>query len=180
MSNASQFYGGLKRKFQYFSASGTFYPTQAMLDAGGVLELDIRGGGGGMSVYDGERGYTPGGNSKHKTFYQLLDLTSITVTIGAGGSSGQPGTAGGSTSFGTLTVPGGARGENGGGFSGMGSGNEGSCNQQGFRASNQNWNGQVLVYAQTNSAWAGSGMGGGYSSSSGASGSVLVSWFERG
>ena len=170
--------GSLVRKFQYFSASGTFYPTQGLLDAGGVVELDIRGGGGGMSTYNGDHPFTAGGSSKHRDLYLITSLAPITVTVGAGGSAGNPGATGGSSAFGTLTIPGGSGAQNDA-QPAMGSGNEGKAGNISFRASNSAWNGQVAVYCESDTAWPGSGAGGGYSSSNGKSGSVLVSWWEK-
>ena len=170
--------GSLKRNFQYFSVSGTFYPTQAMLDAGGVLELDIRGGGGGMSTFNGDVPFTPGGSSKHKDLYKITNLTPITVTIGAGGAAASPGAAGGSTTFGTLTIPGASGGANDSNPA-MGSGNEGKAGSISFRASNSSWTGQKPISAEADTSWAGSGAGGGVSSQNGKNGSVLVSWWEK-
>lgn len=170
--------GSLKQRFQYFSASGTFYPTQAMLDAGGVLDLDMRAGGGGMSTLNGDHPFTCGGNSKHVTKYQLTSLTPITVTVGGGGAAGSPGTAGGSTTFGTITVPGAPGGGNDSHPS-MGTGNEGRAGNPSIRSPNSSWTGQVPTSGNASSVWAGSGCGGGIDSATGCSGSVLVSWWEK-
>ena len=43
MSNFTDFFpaagGGLKPKFQEFTSSGTFTPSQALVDAGGFIEI---------------------------------------------------------------------------------------------------------------------------------------------
>ena len=55
MSNLTDFFpsggGGLTPKFQEFNASGTFTPSQALIDAGGYIELFLVGGGGRASDY---------------------------------------------------------------------------------------------------------------------------------
>ena len=49
MSNLTDFFpsggGGLTPKFEEFNASGTFTPTQALIDAGGYIEVFLVGGG---------------------------------------------------------------------------------------------------------------------------------------
>lgn len=88
--------GGLKPKYQEFLTSGTFTPTQAMLDAGGVIDIFIVGGGAG--------GNGANGGEVIITKKTITDLTPISVTIGAGGS----GIGGGnSSSFGDLIALGG-------------------------------------------------------------------------
>lgn len=90
MSNFSDFFpaagggGGGTPKFQEFTTSGTFTPTQALIDAGGYIDVFIVGGGGqsGSSTY---------GASGGETIFSRMYLTSTTaciVTIGAGGGYG--------------------------------------------------------------------------------------------
>lgn len=98
MSNFSDFFpaaggGGLTPKFEEFNSSGTFTPTQALIDAGGYIELFLVGGG-------GRSNSTSAGACGGETIFSRMYLTSTTgcaVTIGAGGASN--GTDGGSSSF---------------------------------------------------------------------------------
>lgn len=98
MANLSDFLplaggGGLTPKFEEFNSSGTFTPTQALIDAGGYIEVFLVGGGG-RSNYSNEG--ASGGEVLIKTMY-LTSVTGCTVTIGAGGPSN--GSAGGSSEF---------------------------------------------------------------------------------
>ena len=88
MSNLTDFFpsgggGGLTPKFQEFNASGTFTPTQALIDAGGYIEVFLVGGGSGgfqdSTTYGGQ-----GGEAQIKKMY-LTNTNAISVTIGAGG-----------------------------------------------------------------------------------------------
>ena len=74
--------GGLKPKFQEFTSSGTFTPSQALVDAGGFIEIFLVAGGeaGSYANYGGT-----GGEVKFKNMY-LTSTTGCAVTIGAGGS----------------------------------------------------------------------------------------------
>ena len=87
MSNLTDFFpsggGGLTPKFQEFNASGTFTPSQALIDAGGYIELFLVGGGGRASDY--QRGGS-GGETILKKMY-LTSTTSINVTIAASSTS---------------------------------------------------------------------------------------------
>ena len=90
MSNLTDFFpsgggGGLKPKFQEFTASGTFTPTQSLIDAGGYIELFLVGGGE-TGNSNGSVGGT-GGEVILKKMY-LTSTTAIPVIIGAGGSGG--------------------------------------------------------------------------------------------
>jgi len=92
------------KKQQEFKVSGTFTPSQKLLDAGGVVTVRCVGGGGGghSSAADG------GGGSSGMDITRLVTVTApVTVTIGAGGNSGQQG---GSTTFGTLLTALGGKG----------------------------------------------------------------------
>ena len=88
MSNFTDFFpaaggGGGTPKFQEFNSSGTFTPTQALIDAGGYIDIFIVGGGGKSSS-------TSSGASGGETIFSRMYLTSTTgctVTIGAGGVS---------------------------------------------------------------------------------------------
>ena len=87
MSNFSDFFpsagggGGGTPKFQEFTTSGTFTTTQALIDAGGYIDVFIVGGG-------GQSGNPTYGASGGETIFSRMYLTSTTaciVTIGAGG-----------------------------------------------------------------------------------------------
>ena len=96
MSNLTDFFpsgggGGLTPKFEEFNASGTFTPTQALIDAGGYIEIFLVGGG--ASTGDGRAG-GGGGEVFQKKMY-LTNTNSIAVTIGAGAGNA----IGGSTTF---------------------------------------------------------------------------------
>jgi len=98
MANLSDFLplaggGGLTPKFQEFNSSGTFTPTQELIDAGGYIEILLVGGGGrGASSYYGGCG----GEVLIRKMY-LTSVTGCSVTIGAGGAGNA--LNGGSSSF---------------------------------------------------------------------------------
>jgi len=100
MSNLTDFFpsggggGGLTPKFQEFNSSGTFTPTQALIDAGGYVEVFLVAGG-------AAGGGAAGGDVLHRMFY-LTSTSNISVTIGAGGGAG-----GGNSSFGSYVTAGG-------------------------------------------------------------------------
>ena len=101
MSNLTDFFpsgggGGLTPKFEEFNASGTFTPTQALIDAGGYIEVFLVGGGAGPgnSTVKG----STGGEALIKKMY-LSNTNGCAVTIGSGGGSGATSGAGGSSSF---------------------------------------------------------------------------------
>ena len=104
MSDFSDFFpaagggGGGIPKYQEFTSSATFTPTQALIDAGGRIGLIVVGaGGGGSNVnYDSFGGV--GGEVKIE-YSTLTSTNAITVTIGAGGTAGTNGTDGTSTTF---------------------------------------------------------------------------------
>jgi len=85
------------KKQQVFKTSGTFTPSQKLLDAGGVVTVRCVGGGGGGGG-SGSNKY--GGGSSGMDVTRIVIVTgTVTVTIGAGGYAGSKG---GGTSFGTL------------------------------------------------------------------------------
>ena len=88
MSNLTDFFpsgggGGLTPKFQEFLSSGTFTPSQALIDAGGYIEVFLVGGGSGgfqdSTTYGGQ-----GGEVQTIKMY-LTNTNAISVTIAAGG-----------------------------------------------------------------------------------------------
>lgn len=173
--------GNLVRKFQYFSASGYFYPTQAMLDAGGVLDLDIRPGGGGGG-FDGTSQFMghPGGSGRHVTRYQLTSLDRIAVTVGTGGAGNGNGTGaqGGTSSFGSVSVPGAFGGGIYGAAPGKGTGNMGQSGRSSFKALNTAFTTSINVPATCETTWAGSGAGGA-PGVAGQDGSIMAEWWEK-
>ncbi len=96
MSNFSQFFpsaggGGLTPKFQEFTSSGTFTPTQALIDAGGYIEVFIVGGGGRTTSTSNP---PVGGEVIIQPMY-LTSTSSVSVTVGSGATS----TTGGDSVF---------------------------------------------------------------------------------
>lgn len=83
--------GGLTPKFQEFNSSGTFTPSAALIAAGGYIEVFLVAGGAGTSPSQGGAG----GEVLTKTMY-LNSTSSISITIGSGGSSNN---LGGNSSF---------------------------------------------------------------------------------
>jgi len=112
MSNLTDFFpsggGGLTPKFEEFNASGTFTPSQALIDAGGYIEVFlVAGGGSGAS-----RTVGPGGADGGEAFLKKMYLTStnnVAVTVGAGGAftgNTSLGNTGGNSSFNGSTAGG--------------------------------------------------------------------------
>lgn len=102
-------------KRQEFLVSGVFTPTQALLDAGGLVWVFAHGGGGGGGGWSSSIPGSSGGGAELKDEPVVVTSTTpITVTIGSGGAAGASGTDGadgGSFSFGSLLVArGGKRG----------------------------------------------------------------------
>lgn len=99
MSNFTDFFpaaggggGGGIPKYQEFTSSGTFTPTQALIDAGGrVSFIIVAGGQRGFGSYLGGAG-----GAVRLGYATLTSTTGITVTIGTGGS-GSDGASGGNT-----------------------------------------------------------------------------------
>jgi len=102
MSNLTDFFpsggGGLTPKFQEFNASGTFTPTQALIDAGGYIEIFLVGGGAGGATNLSEYMGGQGGEAQIKKMY-LTATNGCTVTIGSGGNKGTTPSAGGDSVF---------------------------------------------------------------------------------
>ena len=104
MSNFSDFFpapgggggGGGIPKYQEFITSGTFTPTQALIDAGGrVSYMIVAGGNSTGNVYVGGQG-----GEVLLGYATLTSTNSCTVTIGAGGiNSGSPAGTNSSVSF---------------------------------------------------------------------------------
>jgi hypothetical protein len=92
MSNFTDFFpaagggGGGIPKYQEFTSSGTFTPTQALIDAGGRVAYMIVGGGERGIGYSDEASGGAGGQVK-VGYMTLTSTNSCAVTIGAGGTS---------------------------------------------------------------------------------------------
>ena len=89
MSNLTDFFpsgggGGLTPKFQEFNASGTFTPTQALIDAGGYIEVFLVAGGSGG--FQDSANYGGQGGEVQTIKMYLTNTNAIGVTIGAGGN----------------------------------------------------------------------------------------------
>lgn len=147
MSNFSDFFpaaggGGLTPKFQEFNSSGTFTPSQALIDAGGYIELFLVGGGGrGVDAnYGGS-----GGETILKKMY-LTSTTDCNVNIGNGATS--DGGGGGTTSF---------TGSSAGGSDVSASGGTGSYSS-GFEINNKQSSGYGL-YGGNGASFASAGTG---------------------
>lgn len=94
--------GGFKTQ-EYHTASGTFTVPDFIYK----LRVQLWGGGGGGGV----GGPAPGGGGAGAYGLKIFDVTPgqmIPYTIGAGGASGTPGVAGGSSIFLTMTAGGGS------------------------------------------------------------------------
>lgn len=107
--------GGLKPKFQIFSASGTFTPSAGLLAAGGNITVKLWGGGGGGSQAYQYFSNGLGGTAGNYKEIPLNISSAQTVTIGAGGAGGvwsisNPSNGGDSTFGSLLTAEGGGAG----------------------------------------------------------------------
>jgi hypothetical protein len=112
MSNLTDFFpsaggGGLTPKFEEFKASGTFTPSQALIDAGGYIEVFLVGSGAGGS---GGSDYNSGGEVIQERMY-LNSISPSIITIGASsGGAGFASSANFSSSGGVdITAKGGAQ-----------------------------------------------------------------------
>lgn len=181
--------GGGIPKYEEFTSSGTFTPSQALIDAGGRIGLFIVGAG--QSGPTGLSESIGGGGGEVKMVYTTLTNTnSVTVTIGA--SSGGSTTFAGSSAGGDDVVALGGTGR-------VSSNNRGSLHDNrlssGFGSSMYYNSGSghssagsgFLGYGVGGSTREGSGIripaansgqGGGYNGQAGGSGFVRVTWFE--
>lgn len=118
MSNFTDFFpaagggGGGIPKYQEFTSSGTFTPTQALIDAGGRVAYMIVGGGE-RGDGDAGEGYGGAGGQVKMGYMTLTSTTGCAVTIGAGGS-GTDGANGGASSVAFNSAGGTAVTSNGG------------------------------------------------------------------
>ncbi len=180
MSNLTDFFpsggGGLTPKFEEFNSSGTFTPSQALIDAGGYIEIFLVGGGGRGS---GQEGGT-GGEVLIKKMY-LTSTVSCSVTIGANASSGNNG---GNSFFGGASAGGDDITSNGGRADGRQSGMIGAS--WGGRSGGYDAGPGVFGYGAGGGYGGMNGVGGaksnsgqGANNSYGAgSGYCLIKWYE--
>lgn len=105
MSNFSDFFpapggggggGGGIPKYQEFITSGTFTPSQALIDAGGRIGLFIVGGGGGGTAAISTVATGGAGGEVLMQYITLTNTNAITVTIASGGATYA---SGGNTTF---------------------------------------------------------------------------------
>lgn len=110
MSTLTQFLGGSAASMpltQEFTTSGTFTPSAKLLAAGGRVEVLLVAGGGGATYSATKVSGGGGGGVVRKV---VTVSSNVSITIGAGGTTGAPATNGGSSSFGALiSVDGGDR-----------------------------------------------------------------------
>ena len=187
MSSLSDFTGGgggLTPKFEEFNSAGTFTPTQALIDAGGYIELFLVGGGG----RSGGVGSGANGGETILTQMYLTSTTGCAVTIGAGGTA-TPAAGGSSTFAGSsaggvdVTALGGAGSDSQDSKmgSGWGSFNNGSGGQAagpgvfGYGAGGASENGSDTGGVRTPKANSGQGS---LNAVNGGSGYCLIKWYE--
>lgn len=180
MSSISQFTGGggggLTPKFQEFNSSGTFTPSQALIDAGGYIEVFLVGGGGNNGS---------GGETIIKKMY-LTSTSGISVVIGAGATaytqaSGADSSFSGTSAGGVdILAKGGIGGSTGSGFqiNRLGSGWRQSSNNAagsgvfGYGGGGTGGSNGGVYEGQVNS-----GQGSNYNEKAG-SGYCLITWYE--
>lgn len=194
MANLSDFLpvagggGGGIPKYQEFTTSGTFTPSQAHIDAGGRVSYIMVGGG--ANGNDSGQNGGPGGGVRWG-FQTLTSTTGCTVTIGSGGTG--DGGAGGNTSVAFNSAGGTAITALGGAL---------NSSSNGYGGGNVSWGGGYTSY-NNHSAFSGVmglGIGGGdftggglinpgvansgaygagaYYNNGGNPGYVLITWFE--
>lgn len=141
----------------------------------------VIGGGGGGGRYSTKQGAGGGAGGYKENNNLTVTAQSYTITVGAGGagsnSNGSRGTAGDSSSFGSLLIAGGGGGggsgdsqpRGGDGGSGGGGGSDG-CGQNGNGTSGQGYNGGDAYCSPAYSAGGGGGAGGLGSDGSGGQG----------
>jgi hypothetical protein len=200
MSNFTDFFpaagggGGSIPKYQDFTSSGTFTPTQALIDAGGRVSYFIVAGGerGRFTSGTGARG---GAGGQVKWGYMTLNATTgCAVIIGAGGSASE-GANGGDSSVafnsagGTAVTAAGGAGEQSAGNGSNHGGYVYSGNSSAYAGSSAHSG--VLGYGSggsgyENGSFNSGGMSGGPANSgyggtrysNGASGFVRITWHE--
>jgi hypothetical protein len=188
MSNLTDFFpsgggGGLTPKFQEFNSSGIWTVPQALIDAGGYVEVFLVGAGGtGSSQFGGAGGEVI-------SFHQYL-TNQTTVAIYIGASVTGNGVTGNDSSWNAL----GAGGSNVTALGGSGNGYQGGKLGAGFGSTNSNSlpmsaGSGTLGYGAGGSlnnassrggvglGKANSGQGSNYNSESG-SGYCLIKWYE--
>jgi len=121
MSNLTDFFpsgggGGLTPKFEEFNDSGTFTPSQALIDAGGYIELFLVGGG---AFDSGNQNGGGGGEVIIKKMY-LSSTNGCSVTIAAK----KTGTGSGNSSSFLGSSAGGLNVTSSGGQTGLGQNNK--------------------------------------------------------
>jgi len=180
--------GGGIPKYEEFTSSGTFTPTQALIDAGGKVSLFMVGAG--ASGYNGGSWYKGGeGGEVIFVFNTLTNTNSITITIGSGSANSAGGNTifTGSTAGGTdITAYGGSYSTNRSvwtnnrltsGYPGIYNGidyNHGAGSGTfGYGAGGAGYYEPGVYNPKPNS-----GQGGQYSNNAGASGFVRITWFE--
>jgi len=118
MALMSQYLPGMTRKFQAFTTvgSGTNFLLPPNLVGDTVFVTMIGGGGGGAWATSGSANCSGGNGGEAMIEHPYTIAGTITPTVGAGGAaragSAGDGTAGGSSTFGTMTVLGGSGGRN--------------------------------------------------------------------
>ena len=196
MSNFTDFFpapgggggGGGIPKYQEFITSGTFTPTQALIDAGGRIGLFIVGAGG-SGITDPSEGIGGEGGEVKMVYTTLTNTNPISVVIGAssGGSTTFTGTSAGGDNIIALGGASGVSGNNRGSTmsnklsSGFGSSAYSSSMSAagsgvfGYGAGGSTRNGSGVKIPAANS-----GQGAGWDSITrpGGSGFVRVTWFE--
>jgi|YNPMSStandDraft_1061717.scaffolds.fasta_scaffold39714_3 hypothetical protein len=200
MSNISQFLmlgGGLTPRQQVFTASGTFTPSNRLLQLGGWVHVLLVGGGGGGYVDNDPNGprYGGGGGEVISRVVQVTGAVSVTIGAGGMGRSNTP-TAGGNSTFGSLLTArgGGVDGHSGNGnprisYGGGGAGGSSTCRISGGAQTAIEGGGPGI----DGYGFGGSGSpvgvgnpvdappntgGGGYNGGHGGSGICIVTWWE--